>query len=202
MTRITFGLYRRGVREPAVTLSSTIGEFIPRTPFPSALAAVTRYHREGGDAATNALDRSLSSSDYWGPGGTPQAQGWADAIRQSFDVYRQVADADPRPPFAWGLRRTFDLPPDELAVYIDVVLIDPRGYVPRIVLWDTSELNEERSALYAGPVWRVMEIELGDGRVPEVEVWHLRSGARYVVDAATAAAALPDVARVVHRLGT
>lgn len=85
MTRITFGFYRRGVREPAVTLSSTAGGYIPPTPFQSASSAVTRYHREDSDAAANALDRSLSSSDYWGPAGTPQAQGWADAIRQSFD---------------------------------------------------------------------------------------------------------------------
>ncbi len=178
------------------------GGYIPPTPFQSASAAITRYHRESGDDATKALDRSLSSSDYWGPAGTPQAQGWADAIRQCFDGYRQAADTDPRPPFAWGLRRSLDLPPDELAVYIDVILIDPRGYVPRIVLWDTADLTDERAVLYAAPVWRVMEDELGDGRIPEIEVWHLRTGAKRVIDAATAAAALPDVAGVVHRLGT
>jgi hypothetical protein len=202
MTRITFGFYRRGVREPAVTISSTAGGYIPPTPFQSASSAVTRYHREDSDAAANALDRSLSSSDYWGPAGTPQAQGWADAIRQSFDVYRQIADADARPPFAWGLRRSLELPPDELAVYIDVVLIDPRGYVPRIVLWDTADLSDERAALYAAPVWRVMEDELGHGRVPEVEVLHLRTGTHRVVDANEAAAAMPVVAQVVHRLST
>lgn len=202
MTRITFGLYRRGVREPAITLSSTAGAYIPPTPFPSASAAVTRYHREDGNAAANALDRSLSSSDYWGAAGTPQAQGWADAVRECFDVYRQIAGGDPRPPFAYGLRRSLDLPPNELAVYIDVVLIDPRGYVPRIVLWDTADLTDERTGLYAAPVWRVMEHELGGGRVPEVEVWHLRSGARRAVNANTAAAAMPTVRRVVRRLST
>jgi len=202
MTRVTFGLYRRGVREPGVTLSGTAGDFVPRTPFPSASAAVKRYHREDGATAAATLDRSLSSSDYWGPSGPPQARGWAGAIRQCFDVYRQIADADPRPAFACGLSRTLDLTPDELVVYIDVVLIDPRGYVPRIVLWDTADLTDARAVLYAAPVWRVMEDELGDGRVPEVEVWHLRSAARRVVDATTAAAALPSVAGVVHRLST
>lgn len=202
MTRITFGLYRRGVREPTITLSATAGGYIPPTPFQSASAAVKRYHREDGSAAATALDRSLLSSDYWGSGGTAQAQGWADAIRRCFDVYRQMADADPRPAFACGLSRSLDLPPDELAVYVDVVLFDPRGYVPRIVLWDTADLTNDRAVLYAGPVWRVMEDELGDDRVPEVEVWHLRSGVQRVVDAATAAGALPQVARVVHRLST
>lgn len=200
MTRITFGLYRRGIRDPGITLRSSAGGYIPRTPFQSASAAVTRYHRESGDAAAHALDRSLSSSDYWGPGGRPQSQGWADAIRQCFDVYRRTADADTRPPFAWGLRRTLDLPPDELSLYIDVVLIDPRGYVPRIVLWDTADLTDERAVLYAAPVWRVMENELGDGRIPEIEVWHLRTGAQRSVDVSVAAAALPDVGTIVHRL--
>lgn len=51
-----------------------------------------------------------------------QAQGWADAIRQCFEVYRHIADADTRAAFTCGLSRTLDLPPDELAVYIDVVL--------------------------------------------------------------------------------
>ena len=117
-------------------------------------------------------------------------------------VYRQIADADTRPSFACGLRRTLDLPPDELVVYIDVVVIVPRGYVPRIVLWDTADFTDERAVLYAAPVWRVMEDELGVGRVPEIEVRHLRSGARRIVDAAAAATALPQVARVVHRLST
>lgn len=81
-------------------------------------------------------------------------------------------------------------------------MIDPRGYVPRIVLWDTASLTQDRAVLYAAPVWRVMEDELGDGRIPEVEVWHLRSGVQRVIDATTAAAALPHVARVVHRLST
>lgn len=202
MTRVTFGLYRRGVREPGITLSGTAGDFVPRTPFPSASSAVKRYHREDGARAAAALDRSLSSSDYWGPSGPPQARGWADAIRHCFDVYRQIADADPRPAFACGLSRTLALPPDELVVYIDVVLFDPHGYVPRIVLWDTADFTDARAVLYAAPVWRVMEDELGDGRVPEVEVWHLRSGARRVVGATVAPAALPDVARVVHRLST
>ena len=202
MTRITFGLYRRGVREPGITLSATIGGYIPPTPFQSASGAIRRYHREDGGAAANVLDRSLSGSRHWGSAGTPQAQGWADAIRQCFDVYRHIAGADTRLAFTCGLNRSLALPPDELAVYIDVVLIDPRGYVPRIVLWDTASLTQERAVLYAAPVWRVMEDELGVGRIPDVEVWHLRSGVRRVVDAATAVAALPNVARVVHRLGT
>lgn len=68
------------------------------------------------------------------------------------------------------------------------------------MLWDTAELTNERAVLYAAPVWRVMADELGDGRIPELEVWHLRSGVQHVIDATTTAAAMPDVARVVHRL--
>lgn len=121
MTRITFGLYRRGVREPGITLSATVGGYIPPTPFQSASGAIRRYHREDGGAAARALDRSLSGSGYWGSGGTRQAQGWADAIRQCFDVYRHIADVDTRPAFTCGLSRSLDFPPDVLAVYVDVV---------------------------------------------------------------------------------
>jgi hypothetical protein len=199
MTRITFGVYRAGVREGGLTLASYADRWVPPTPFPSASAAVVRYHREGGEAAWRALDRSLGSSSYWGARGTPQA-GWADAIRQCFQVYRSMADGDARPAFATGLNRDLSFPPDELGVYIDVVLLDPDGYVPRLVLWSTDEVTLARAQLYAAPAWRVLEDELGQGRVPSVEVWHLRSGTPHYVAADQAAAAVDDVERIVHRL--
>src|SRR4051794_11458741 len=104
MTRITFGLYRAGVRDSGATLASFADRYMPPTPFPSASAAVVRYHREDPTRAWQALDRSLSSSPYWGVPGTPQA-GWADAIRDCFQVYRDMAAGDSRPAFATGLNR-------------------------------------------------------------------------------------------------
>jgi hypothetical protein len=199
MTRVTFGLYRAGVREAGLTLASYADRWMPPTPLPSASAAVVRYHRRGGQAAWRQLDRSLGSSPYWGAPGTPQA-GWADAIRECFLVYRHLADADTRPAFATGLNRDLSFPPDELGIYIDVVLLDPDGYVPRLALWGRAEVAAGGAQLYAAPVWRVLEDELGEGRVPSVEVWHLRSGVRHVVTASAAAARIDEVESILHRL--
>ena len=168
MTRITFGLYRRGVREPGITLSATVSSYI--RPRPSRV----RRGRSGASTARTATQprtRSTGRSRAATTGGPAARRRHRDgrAIRQSFDVYRQIAGADTRPAFTCGLSRSLDVPPDELVVYIDVVLIDPRGYVPRIVLW-TADLADGRAVLYAAPVWRVIEDKLGDGRIPEVEV--------------------------------
>jgi hypothetical protein len=201
MTRITFGVYRAGVRSPGVTLASYAGRQPPPTPFPTASAAVVRYHREGAEAAWGQLDRAFSSSAYWGARGTPQA-GWADAIRECFLTYRQMAEDDDRPAFATGLNRDILMPPDELGVYIDVVLLDDDGYVPRLVLWSADELTTTHARLYAAPAWRVGENELGQGRVPLVEIWHLRSGIPCVVTADEAAEAETDAERVVHRVAS
>jgi hypothetical protein len=46
----------------------------------------------------------------------------------------------------------------------------------------------------------VTEDELGDGRVPEVEVWHLRSSTKRIVSASDAQRVLPQAAVVIHRL--
>lgn len=199
MTRVTFGAYRAGVRDAGVTLGTLAGTFMPPTPFPTASAAVVRYHRESPEAAARELDRSYASSAYWGQRGTPQA-GWANAMRACFETYRQMARGDPRPAFATGVNRDLALPPDELAIYVDVVLLDSDGYVPRLVFWDTHELTPARARLYAAPPWRVLEDELGGGRVPRIELWHLRTATALEVGGREAASALADVARVVHRI--
>lgn len=201
MSRISPSLYRRGVREPGISGGNATGGYIPRTPFQSAAGAVVRYHRGDGAAAAAWLDQSLSSSDYWGPNGRAQSRGWANSIRQCFEIYRNMADDDARPAIAAGLRRTIDLPPDELAIYVDVVLLDERGYVPRLVLWDTNSLTEEWVELYAAPIWDAMQTELGEGRIPEVEIWHLRTQEQHLVAAQAAAQRLAEVHRIVHRLG-
>jgi hypothetical protein len=123
-------------------------------------------------------------------------------MRACFQTYQSMAASDPRLPFATGLNRDLNMGSDELGIYIDVVLLDPRGYVPRLVLWDRSELTPERAALYAAPVWRVLEDELGEGRIAEVEIWHLRSGTASSVTPGEAAAALSRVDAIVRRLLT
>lgn len=203
MTRVSYGMYRKGVREPDTTLTSAAAANAGSpiiTPIPSAQAAITRHHRDSPAAARSHLHQTFRDSDHWGPNGTPQAQGWARVIRELYDVYDELTQADTRQAFAYGVERDIDLSPDALAVRADVVLFDPRGYVPRVVLWDKNDLSPRRALAYGAPVWRAMEDELGDGRVTEVEVWSLRGPDRFVISPLQARGAMRHVAQVVHRL--
>jgi hypothetical protein len=203
MTRVTFGMYRVGVREPNTTLGSYAaarGDAPIVTPISTARSAITRHHRESPQAARGRLVQSFRGSDYWGPKGRPQARGWAAAIVRCYDTYAHLTSHDRRPAFATALERDLELAPDVLAVHVDVVLLDDGGYVPRLVLWDDNELTAARAVQFAAPAWRVMEDDLGEGRVPAVEVWSLRQPTCHTVTPAETAAAMPHVARVVHRL--
>jgi len=126
----------------------------------------------------------------------------AAVIRRCHDTYAQLTQSDARPAFTTGFDRDIDLPPDVLAVYVDVILLDAAGYVPRLVLWDDNELKAQRAIAFAAPAWRAAENELGDGRVVRVEVWSLRQPAQRTVSAAEARGAMSQVARVVHRLAS
>ncbi len=204
MTRVTFSMYRIGVREPNTTLRSYAVDRGDRpivTPTSIARSAITRHHRESPQAARDRLVQSFRGSNYWGAKGRPPARGWAAAIVRCYDTYAHLTSEDRRPAFATALERDLELPPDDaLGVHVDVVLLNDAGYVPRLVLWDDNELTAARAVLFAAPAWRVMEDDLGEGRVPAVEVWSLRQPTCRTVTSADAAAAMPQVARVVHRL--
>lgn len=203
MTRVTYGIYRKGVREPNTTLTSAAAANagVPIiTPIRTAQAAITRHHRDSPAAARSHLHQSFRNSGYWGPNGTPQAQGWARVIRELYDIYDGLTQADTRHAFAYGVERDIDLSPNALAVRVDVVLFDPRGYVPRVVLWDKNDLSPGRALAYGAPVWRAMEDELGDGRVSEVEVWALRGPTQFLISPSQARGAMRQVAHIVHRL--
>jgi hypothetical protein len=203
MTRVTFGMYRKGVREPATTLTSAAAAnagFTLVTPMRIAQSAIVRHHRESPAAARARLHQSFRNSDYWGPNGTPQARGWARVIRELYDVYDGLTQGDPRTAFAYGVERDIALGVDALGVRADVVLFDPAGYMPRVVLWDKNDLSRGRALEYGAPVWRAMEDDLGQGRVAAVEVWALRGPTQLTVTAAQASAVMGQVARTVHRL--
>jgi hypothetical protein len=203
MTRVTFGMYRKGVREPAITLRSAAAanaNFTLVTPMRTAQSAIARHHREGPAAARERMNRAFRESPYWGPKGTPQARGWADAIRRCYDTYADLSRDDMRPAFATSIGRDLSLPPDILGVHVDVLLLDREGYVPRLVFFDKNDLSRASAIQYAAPVWRVIENELGEGRVAGVEVWSLRQPSQLTVLPAEARAAMTQVANVVHRL--
>lgn len=197
MTRLTFGIYRKGVRQPGFTLSSTVGDPGFPTPMTTATAAIVRYHREGAAEALRWLRRSFANSDYWGPRGTPQARGWANAIVTCFERYIQLADRDGRDAFTVDLKHDIDIGTHVVGAHADAVLLDEDGYLGRVALWDLAPLTAELAVQYATPVFLALEEMLGEGRVVGVQVWHLRSGDTHLASGEACNAAVPRVTRLV-----
>lgn len=200
MTRLTFGIYRKGVREPGFTLSSTVDSPSFPTPMAIAAAAVARYHREGEIEALRKLHRSFADSSYWGPSGSPQARGWASAIVAGFERYVDLAARDGRDAFAVDLKRDIAIGAHTVAVHVDAVLLDGDGYVGRIALWDTAEITAKLAVRYAVPAFLALEEELGEGRVAGVQVWHLRTGECHFASSDACNAQVDPVARLVNRI--
>jgi len=200
MTRLTFGIYRKGVREPGFTLSSTVGSLSFPTPITMAAAAVTRYHREGQTEAMGRLRRSFSDSSYWGSSGSPQARGWASAIVTSFERYVHLAESDGRDAFAVALKRDVAIGAHVVGVHVDAVLLDDDGYAGRITLWDRAAITSELAVQYAVPAFLALEEELGEGRVVGIQVWHLRTGERHFASSDACNAAVDRVTRLVSQI--
>ena len=119
---------------------------------------------------------------------------------QSYDNYAQMTSGDTRAMVSTSLERDLDVPPNVIGVRIDALLLDPAGYVPRIVLWDKNELTAERATLYAAPVLLAVEEELGGGRVAETEVLHLRSRLQLIISNDDALSVAQGMETVVSRL--
>jgi hypothetical protein len=195
MTRVTLAELKNAMRNRA--LRRALGQRFP-TPMPMATSAVRRFHREGAQVALDRLNRGLNGSNYWGPNGSPQARAWAESIRTCFDRYVALAAADPRPTLNIPFTADVAVGQNLVGVSLDVILLDPAGYVGRYVLWDLPALTQSDAELLSAPIVRALEDELGEDRVSGVEVWHLRSGSQAYVDAATALARLPEVGAVVE----
>lgn len=84
-----------------------------------------------------------------------------------------------------------------MGVSLDVVLLDPNGYVGRYLLWDTPPLTQQDAEVLAAPVVLALRQELGADRVAGVEVWHLRSGTQIFVDTQAALGRVAEVERIV-----
>jgi hypothetical protein len=200
VTRISFGDYRSGVREPSFrVVSGGAGRPWP-TPTPIQRATIARHHREDPDAAREYMVSRFQNSTYWGPSGKPQNQGRAEMTLRSYDNYVSLTRNDERPVITTDLKRDLELPPNTLGVRIDVLLLDATGYVPRLVLWDTNDLTRERAMLYAAPLLLAAEEELGEGRVAEIEVVHVRTPVQLTVSAPDARAVKPDMEATVARI--
>lgn len=200
MTRISFGEYRSGVRQPSFrAVPGRAGPSYPTTT-PFQWGAIARHHGQSPQAAREYLVERIRTSPYWGPGGTPQHQGQAETTLRSYDNYASMTSNDERPVIATGLTRDLEIPPNVLGVRTDVLLLDPAGYVPRLVLWDTNDLTPELAILYAAPLLLAAEDELGEGRVAHIEVFHVRSATQMIVPAGDARAAQLNMEATVARI--
>lgn len=197
MTRITLGELKNATRNRALRRPQP-GDSRPiPTPMPTAASAVRRLHRESADVAAHRLNRAFESSDYWGPNGPAPARGWANSIRTCFQTYIDLASGDGRPTLNTSINLDVFVGTDSVGVSIDVVLLDPRGYVGRHLLWDTPPLTQQDAEVLAAPVVLALQQELGADRVVGVEVWHLRSGTQIFVDSQTALGRVAEVEQIV-----
>ena len=198
MTRITLAELKNAARNSALRRPAPgTGTQFP-TPMPTASSAVRRFHRDGAAAATAQLNGSFDRSSHWGPNGPPQARGWADSIRSSFQTYVELASHDSRPTLRSPVTADVRVGANSVGVSLDVVLLDPSGYVGRYLLWDTPLLTRRVAELLAAPVVRALQQELGVDRVAGAEIWHLRTGQQIFVDTATALGRIREVEAVVN----
>lgn len=197
MTRVTLGEVKNAARDRALRRpASGAGQLFP-TPMPTATSAVRRLHRDGAAAAIAQLNGSFDRSSHWGPKGPPQARGWADSTRRSFQTYVDLASQDSRPTLGTSVTADVVVGTNAIGVSLDVVLLDPNGYVGRYLLWDRPELTQDDAEMLAAPVVRALQQELGADRVAGAEIWHLRSGSQIFVDTATALGRLSQTEAVV-----
>lgn len=197
MTRVTLAEMKGAARDPTKRRAAPGQDPGFPTPMPSASSAVRRLHREGPARATVVLNQSFDRSGHWGPNGPPQAKGWANAIRESFDTYVELSGHDDRPVLSHSINRNVEVGNHEVGVKLDVVLLDDEGYVGRYLLWDIPLPTLDEAALLAAPIVVAMQAELGADRVAGVEIWHLRNRAEFFISAADALAQLREVERIV-----
>jgi hypothetical protein len=168
--RVTFFDFRQAVADPTYRPSTN------RSPFPNPgtvlRAAVKTYHEEGYEAAQRRLDKGFGG--YFSREGSPA--GMARVARANFDVYVKLDGLDGRPVFDTGVRRVLNFGADELVVTLDVLLLDPDGYVGRIVLWgEVPPMSHAQLELFATPAILAMRQSLGRDRVVAIEIWEIRT---------------------------
>jgi hypothetical protein len=197
LSRLTLGEYKRALRDPAARRATSSGSSAFPTPLRIGASAVRRLHRDGVSASRAYLNQALTGSSYWGPSGRPHSQGWANAIRDCFETYIELAAGDHRPSLDSAVASDVVIGLHVVGVTVDVVLLDPVGYVARYVLWDVRVPTRDESEMLAAPIVAALGQELGADRIAAAEIWHLRTAAVRRIESAAALARLADTQRVV-----
>jgi len=152
------------------------------TPFPMASKAIRVLHQSGSVAARDYLESTIESSTYWGSESENKgARSWAGTIKKCMETYIEFSDTDIRPALGAPVSSTIEIAEFQLAMTIDVVLLDEGGYTARLPLWDKNLITEDIAAILATPMVLALERELGVERVTAVEIWHLRSRSTFAI---------------------
>jgi hypothetical protein len=175
---VSFGTFRKAVREP--TFRNTPGAMgsAPRTPIGTFRKAVRVYHDDGAQAALQGLNLP---SDYWRRPG--RGRTLANNFRDSLRTYFRLDQQDGRPCFDSGVKEVVALGDETLNVYIDALVYDLFGHAARLALWDVAVPSHADAAVIATPVAVALHQVVGVQRTAEVSLWHLRTGQRFTVPA-------------------
>lgn len=193
MTRITISELKGAVRSPSSRRPAP-GDRGFATPLPMAYSAVRRYHSDGAEASAEYLREAIQGSTYW------SGNSWAQRLIGYFDNYVALSSGDDRPWLGSTLKADVPVGVDrEVGITLDVVLLDPAGYVARLPLWDATIPDESEIDLLSAPLVAGVDQALGDGRCARAEVWHLPSATPYASDREAALAQLDAVDAIVAR---
>jgi hypothetical protein len=160
-------------------------------------AAVRLYHTEGLEAAQKQLNIGLSG--YFAQQGSPT--GKARTAHKNFDRYVALAERDDREVFGTNVRMNISIHQHEFSVQADVLLLDPDGYVGRVLLWgaDASSLTLTQLELLATPVILALREELGHDRIVGIDMWQIRSERIVTISAEQADANLGQLVSMLNR---
>jgi len=191
---VSFGVFRRAVREPGFRTVPGPATSSPIVPIGTFRRAICTYHQSGRAAAIAGL--SLPSA-YWRT--DPRGKTLAANYRRSLDTYISLDVADGRRTYDVGVKEPVTISGEVLNVYMDALVYAAAAHTARIALWDVPQPSPTEAEVMASPIISALEKEVGDERAHSVAFWHLRSGKVIEVSAADAHAQAAAAADAIRR---
>jgi hypothetical protein len=192
---VSFGLFRRAVREPTYrTVPSTGPTSPPITPILTFRKAICTYHRAGRQTA---LDEISLPSPYWRT--NPRGKTLARNYRESLETYFSLDVADGRRTYDVGVKQSLAIAGEVLSIYMDALVYATTAHTARIALWDVPMPSRYEASVMALPIIEALQAAVGDERARSVAFWHLRSATIIEVGRAEALSRAADASDAVRR---
>lgn len=163
--------------------------------------AIRVFHAQGGagDVARAQASLRASLSNYFARPGGPTTQ--ANHARRCLETYMRLSAQDPR--VAFTPNGNFDVELGEWTVpgEVDVVLLDDRGFVGRILLFGPlAPLSDHQRQLLACAAVLGLAEAFESNDVVGIDVWELRREVVSFVDASDAAGQLGELRSLLGRI--